>query len=221
MTPFLLRRKTRNPVETKNYFSLKQQLTISKNRYEVCLSEIAHTRFHPGRTPHNCSLPQLFMDDITNTEVIDTLLASIEALLPDEPNPIFQAIVGIKAAQISAPGIGAFVGHEESITNEIYGRHLTGEVQVTVKSGTLADLTATSAATTRSLMGMARKELMESGILKLILDEVGSQIRSVSVNETTQVFERDLTFHVLFEFLKQPAEPEGVIQEIPINQSIG
>jgi len=161
------------------------------------------------------------MDDITNIEVIDALIASIESLLPNEPNPIFQSTVGIKAARIVPSGVGAFVGHAASVTEEIFGRHLEGEVVVTVKRGNVGDLRTAIRENTRILMGIGRKELLKQGILKFELHEVGSQVILTSEGEANQIFQNDLSFEILYEFLKQPAVAEGIIQEIPINQSVG
>ncbi len=161
------------------------------------------------------------MDDISNSAVIDSLLASIASLLPNESNPIFQSIVGINAARITAPGVGAFVGNGASVTDEIFGRHLEGDMVVSVKRGTIGDLNNAINATTRALLGVDRKELLGHGILKLNLHEVISQVFNESESDSNQVFRKDLIFKILYEFLKTPEESEGIIQEIPINQSVG
>ena len=154
------------------------------------------------------------MSDI-DSEALVGLTAAVESLLPDTTDPSVQLILLAAPLQITPTGLGGFVDIDEDPRGEILGRRLEATALVTVRAGDVGPLNGAVTAVTRAFVGADRAALLEQGILRVTLDDLGSQ--SVTGSGRTRVVERILRFKVLYEFLKKPEAAEGIILEIPVD----
>lgn len=143
------------------------------------------------------------------------LAGAIEALLPEPSAPSVQFTPLIVPMQLAPTGLGGFVGINADHEGEVFGRRLKATVLITVQANDIGSVNDSVSAVTGALLGTDRKELLQQGVLRVVLDEIGDQV--VSGRGTNEVVRRTLVFGVLYEFLKEPEEPEGVILEIPVN----
>ena len=139
------------------------------------------------------------------------LAAAIESLLPDEPDPDLRPTVLVSPRKIAPTGFGGFVGLNEEPEGEIYGRRVEANVFVTVKADTMAELPAAVTGVTRALLTPDRATLAGEGIQRILLEDMAT------AGAAGGIAFRDLRFAVLYEFLRLPTSPEGVIQTIPLD----
>ncbi len=139
------------------------------------------------------------------------LAAAIESLLPDEPDPDVRPTVLVSPRRIAPTGFGGFVGLNEDPEGEIYGRRVDANVFVTAKADTLGGLPAAVTAVTRALLTPDRSTLAGEGIHRILLEDMGA------AGSDGGIAFRELRFAVLYEFLRLPTAPEGVIQTIPLD----
>jgi hypothetical protein len=155
------------------------------------------------------------MVDTLSLAALDGLTAALTSLLPPAADPTLQPALLIQPRRIVPAGIGGFVGVNDDPHGEILGRRLEATAVVTVKaSGDALDGAVT--AVSRALLAADRATLRGAGILRLALGEVGPKPPAPS----QATAERDLSFDVLYEFLKLPEAGEGVIREIPIELDV-
>jgi hypothetical protein len=146
-------------------------------------------------------------------EALAGLNAAMASLLEDAVTPPVQLDPLVSSTLLTPTGLGGFVGANEDPVGEIFGRRLRATVLVTVSANDADTLNEAVVAVTGSCLGADRALLLEKGILRIALDDVGPQ--AAGVEDTT--VERALSFDVLYEFLQRPEETEGVIVEVPIN----
>jgi hypothetical protein len=146
-------------------------------------------------------------------EALAGLNAAIGSLLEDAVAPPTRLGSLVTSTQLTPTGLGGFVGANEVPAGEIFGRRLRATVLVTVSANDTDALNEAVVAVTGACLGTDRASLLEKGILRISLDDVGLQ--AAGAEDTT--VERALTFDVLYEFLQGPEEAEGVIAEVPIN----
>jgi hypothetical protein len=142
------------------------------------------------------------------------LAAAIESLLPDEPDPDVRPAVLVSPRRIAPTGVGGFVGLNEEPEGEIYGRRVDANVLVTVKADDDDELPAAVTAVTRALLTPDRSTLAGEGIQRILLEEMGA------ARTAGGIASRDLRFAVLYEFLRLPSAPEGVIQTTPLDLDV-
>ncbi len=147
------------------------------------------------------------------TETLAGLNAAVGSLLVDVADPAVQLSPLVTSAHVAPTGLGGFVGVNEIPPGEVLGRRLQTTVLVTVSADDVDSLGEAVVAVTTAFLGADRGSLLEKGILRVALEDVGPQTAS---EDGTNV-ERALTFDVLYEFLKRPEESEEVILEVPIN----
>ena len=155
------------------------------------------------------------MTDGINGEALAGLTAAAESFLPDIADPSVRLILLAAPVSVAPTGLGGFIAANEDPEGEILGRRLDATALLTVRANDVGPLNGAVAAVIRSFLGADRAALVEQGILRVSLEEVGPQ--SISGSGNTGVAERTLTFKVLYEFLKRPEESEDVIVEIPMN----
>lgn len=155
------------------------------------------------------------MDDAINSEALAGLTAAVETLLPDTADPSVQLILLVAPVHVAPTGLGGFVATNENPQGEILGRRLKATALVNVRARDVGPLNGAVTAVIQGVLGAERSTLLEQGILRVTLDDVG--VQSVSGSGSNRVAERSLSFEVLYEFLKRPEEAEDVILEVPIN----
>jgi hypothetical protein len=156
--------------------------------------------------------------DAISVEALTTLTTTITSLLPAVADPALQPAVLVTPTHIMPTGIGGFVGQNDTPPGEITGRRLKATALITVRANTIDDLSASVTNVTGALLALDRASLLQRGLLRLDLDSIG---QVVSNQKNNKVVERELSFKVFYEFLKQPQEAEAIIQQIPINLSAG
>jgi hypothetical protein len=149
-----------------------------------------------------------------NSEALARLTATVEAFLPHVAEPTVLTLL-VAPTCVTPTGLGGFVGANEDPQGGILGRRLQATALVTVGASDVGTLNTAVTTVTRAFLGADRATFLEQGILRIVLDDIGPQATSGSGNDMT--VERNLTFNVLYEFLKRPEKPEDVILEIPIN----
>lgn len=153
--------------------------------------------------------------DAINSEALEGLTTAVGSFLPDVADPSVQLIPLVTPTHVKPTGLGGFIATNEDPRGGIFGRRLEATVLVTVKANDVDPLNDVVEAVIRAFLGADRATLLEEGILRVALDDVGAQ--SISGPDDNRVVERGLTFEVLYEFLKRPEESEDVITKIPLN----
>lgn len=153
--------------------------------------------------------------DAISSEALEGLNAAVASLLPDVSDLSVQLIPSVTPTHIKPTGFGGFVGINEEPKGEIIGRRLDATALVTARADNTTVLNDAVTRVSHAFLGADRATLLEEGFLRVVLDDMGPQ--TVSGSGSSSVVERDLTFKVLYEFLKRPEEPEDVILEIPTN----
>jgi hypothetical protein len=149
-----------------------------------------------------------------DAEAIDELTAAVTALIPGGVPP---PTVALHPRTVRPVGLGGFVGLHHDPDGEIVGRRIDATISVSVVADDPDALANAAAAVNRALVAADRTALRRTGVLKLALDDVGPQ---TTVTGHGADLRQTLTFSVLFEFLKRPEEPEGIIEEIPLDVTI-
>jgi hypothetical protein len=150
------------------------------------------------------------MDSIS-VEALAGLNGAVQSLLPPVADPNLKPTVAIQPLAISGIGLGGFVGINDNPVGEIHGRRIDATVIIGVKAP--ADgIDAAVAGMLNSLLTADRATLLGQGLLRLRLDKLGDP--SSGADATVQ---QQVSFRVLYEFLKNPVDPEGIIQQIPLN----
>jgi hypothetical protein len=150
-----------------------------------------------------------------DSEALAGLTAAVESLLPDTADPSVQLVLLVAPVQITPTGLGGFVGTNDDPRGEILGRRLGATALVTVRANDVGPTNDAVQAVTGAFLGADRTALLEQGILRVSLDNLGPQ--SISGSGSTRVVERTLTIKVLYEFIKRPEEDEHVILEVPVD----
>ena len=144
-------------------------------------------------------------------EAFNALSAAVQALLPAVADPAQTPKVTIQPDRISPTGIGGFVGINDNPVGEILGR----SIEATAVVGVVAakdQIDAAVAGTINTVLAADRATLAAQGVQWIRFDKL-DDVSAVS----NALVQRPVSFRVLYEFLKKPVDPEGVIQQIPLN----
>jgi hypothetical protein len=144
-----------------------------------------------------------------NNEALKGLTDAVGRLLGPEGPGVERSLL-VSPVRVIPTGVGGFVGINAAPIGEIRGRRVEAELLITLGAGDTEQLDAATTVLARSLVGPDRVTLLQSGILRLALADVGR------VRRTDDGAERDLRFSVFYEFLRIPEEAEDIIQVIPI-----
>ncbi len=155
-----------------------------------------------------------------NNEALEALATALRSLLPPVADPDLQPSLVVLPTRIGPAGIGGVVGTNADPRGEIVARRLEATALVTVRGEDNAGLDSAVADVTRALVAADRAALQSSGILRITLGNIGSRPEERPGGGPDRAQERELTFRVLYEFLKLPEAAEGVIQEIPIDLEV-
>ncbi len=149
--------------------------------------------------------------DAISTEALSGLAAAIQSLLPSPADPNLKPSVVVQATLISPVGIGGVVGISHDPNGEIVGRRVDAVVGVGVRAQANEIDTAVSEAIS-SILAADRATLFSQGLLRVAVDKIGDRTPAQD-----NLVEQVVGFRVLYELLKQPADPEDIIGEIPLN----
>lgn len=122
----------------------------------------------------------------------------------------------VAPVRISPAGIGGYLGHNPNPQGDVLGRRVAAHVIMSVAGSNLSALDTEVARVTQTVLSAARSELAQLGILKLSLLEVGPRPGTPAPGPPTPP-RRDVSFDVLYEFVKLPLSAGARIQSIPLD----
>ncbi|HEX9369528.1 MAG TPA: hypothetical protein VF897_00920, partial [Roseiflexaceae bacterium] len=147
--------------------------------------------------------------DILTSEALQGVTAAFGALLPADLRPTLIVV----PTRVAPTGLGGYVGPSAAPAGDIVGRRLEASAMVTVRAANDGQLSDAVNAALGAVLAADRASLARQGILQLALDGVGPDEPQPGVAGRLQ---RALSFRLIYEFLKAPAESEGLIAHIPI-----
>jgi hypothetical protein len=140
----------------------------------------------------------------------------MSSLLPPPPSPALTPALLVTPVRIAPTGIGGFVGLHPDPEGDVVGRRVTARVVLSVPASNADGLDAAVQQVTQRVLSAARSELAQLGILKLSLLELGPRPLQPG-GGPPETPRRDVSFDVLYEFLKLPDAPSGVIQSVALD----
>ena len=149
-----------------------------------------------------------------NEEALEDLSVSLQVLLPEPPGGA-STTFSVQPHRITPTGVGGYVGHDPARSGDITGRRIEASVRVSASSANEAGLQSAMAAVTLAVLGAERQTLASLGFLSI------SQEETVVTRGTGNTRTAEMTFTVLYEYLKRPEAAEEVISTIPIRLELG
>ncbi len=146
-----------------------------------------------------------------DSEALQNLKAAIQTLLPELVEPGVGLVFLVVPFRIRPTGLGGFVVYDEEHTGDIFGRRIEASLNLTLKATNAAALNEAVSKVMQGLLGSERKKLLDLGILHIRL------ISSTHKEGPGTHAEQELTFEILYEYLKRPEVAEDSIKEIPVN----
>lgn len=150
------------------------------------------------------------MDPIS-VEALNALSAALQALLPAVADPAQKPRINLQPHSISPTGIGGFVGINDNPVGEILGR----KIRATAVIGVIATKEQIDAAVTGAINSLIAAD--PAGLAARGLQRITFEKMDDLANISDTLVQKPLSFHVHFEYLKKPTDPEGIIQQIPLN----
>jgi hypothetical protein len=148
-------------------------------------------------------------------QAVDRLRTAIQTLIAGVNLPSLQTSIFVNPTRIIPIGLGGFITFNEEPAGDVVGRQVDAIVHVLAGMPSLAELGAAVSALTTALSAAGRKTLMENGIQRLVLDEIGPF--AVRANGNGVIVEREIKLSVRFEHVRVPADAGDVIREVEIN----
>lgn len=148
--------------------------------------------------------------DAISGEALTSLMTTVNALFADL-NPL--PAVEISPTKITPTGLGGYVGVHEEPIGDLIGRRIEALVRVTVSNADSDVLNSAVLAVQNAVLSLTRAESVEKGIHRASLDP--------TIAPSEDATKRNLGFRLIYEFVKVPEDAEGIIQEIPLNLSVG
>ncbi len=149
-----------------------------------------------------------------NQEAIDDLSVSLQVLLPDPPGGVTRTVT-VSPRRITPTGLGGYIGYDDERTGDITGRRIRAAVAIHSESNNLNNLRAAVNAVTLAVLGAERSQLAELGFLTV---EGGDTVYGPGRGNTRIA---EMTFDILYEYLRRPDASEEVISEIPLHVELG
>src|SRR5579871_2476053 len=150
------------------------------------------------------------MVDPISVEALDGLSAAVQSLLPAQADVTLQPAISIQPTSITPTGLGGFVAVNDNPAGEILGRRIDATAVIGLKAADASSIGNTVSAGIKALLTADRATLLGQGLLRLALSKVGDQIAP------GPPVEQQVSITVLYEFLKIPTDPEGIIKNIPL-----
>lgn len=151
--------------------------------------------------------------DVLTSEAVQGLATALDALLP----AALRSSLLILPIRSMPTGLGGFVGLNDAPVGEIVGRRLLVRLLITLQAADASQLGSAVTSALGTVLGLDRTTLLSQGILRLTFDSLGSE---ASLTGSSDV-RRELSFNVVYEYLKKPTASEGIIETIPITMALG
>jgi hypothetical protein len=151
---------------------------------------------------------------------IDEILASLQVVLsqvlPDDLDGSIAIASTLLPISVKPSGIGSFIATNADPVGDIQGYHMEADAQIRVSTtDTLASLDVALARLMAAFSGLTRRRSLELGILRLGAAKIDPEVRQ-SGQGNSAILEQKVTFRIVYEFLKIPADTEGIIQTVPL-----
>ena len=151
--------------------------------------------------------------NVLTSEALQGLATVMDTLLP----AALRSSLLILPIHSAPTGLGGFVGLNDAPAGEIVGRRLRASMLLTLQAADAAQLGSAVTSAVNTVLALDRATLLAQGILRLTFDSLGPEISRPGSSD----LHRELSFHVLYEFLKKPTASEGIIETIPITMAVG
>jgi len=153
------------------------------------------------------------VDNFTD-EAITGLETTFRSILPAPASEALRPVVLVNPLRVTPAGLGGFVAASQEPQGDILGLRLDVQVSVTVKADNADNLNGAVSTMTRTVLSANQGDLLNKGILRIALEGMEPNLAVRPGDEPAAPAKRDLTFRVLYEFLKKPQESQSIIQEI-------
>jgi len=153
--------------------------------------------------------------DVPLSEAVAALQGEIAGLLADPGVPALAPEVTVLALSSHLSGIGGLVGRNEEPSGEILARRVEARVTVRVKANTLADLAIVEAAATTAIVGADPVLLRSRGVRQIVREVEGTDVVLAASDGLSAPAGKDLRFNVLYEHVRLPTAPSGLIEALP------
>jgi hypothetical protein len=150
-----------------------------------------------------------------DTEALSGMSAAVASLFPPPEREELATGLVVSAARITPTGVGGYVAPSASPVGDVLGRRVTADLRLIVRADTGPELEAAMNGLTTALLGAERRTLLEKGIQKLSLAGLGQRVIPGGEEESA-LATWDVGVAVVYEHLKTPEEPAGVIESIPM-----
>ena len=151
--------------------------------------------------------------NVLTSEAVQGLATAMDTLLPEA----LRSSLLILPIHSAPTGLGGFVGLNDAPAGEIVGRRLRASMLLTLQAADAAQLGRAVTSAVDTVLALDRATLLAQGILRLTFDSLGPEISRPGSSD----LHRELSFHVLYEFLKKPTASEGIVETIPITMAVG
>ena len=156
--------------------------------------------------------------DAISAEALSSLTAAIQALIPAGNDPALKPSCFVNPIRVMPTGLGGLAGLNDTPAGEILGRRLEALVLVTARGETTDQLNTTVSAITSAVAGAERKDLSKQGIQRIVLNEI--RPKSVVDSGGKSISEQEVSFKVLYEFLKLPQQADGLISKVTLDMDV-
>jgi hypothetical protein len=153
--------------------------------------------------------------DLISNEALAGLRDLLEGMLPGVTNPAHEPRLSFAGTRITPIGLGGFIAVNDDPKGAIYGRRIETGAVITVKSADDEQLSNVIGDITEIFLTQDRQTLFQNGLCRIELNELGPVTTTGQGNN--MVSAREVNFSVLYEYVKLPDAPEGVMDEIPLD----
>ncbi len=153
--------------------------------------------------------------DLISNEALVGLRDLLEGMMPGVTIPGHGPGLVFSGTRITPIGLGGFIAVNDDPKGAIYGRRIETGAVITVKAADEAQLRNVVSDLTENLLTQDRQTLFQNGLCRIELNELGPVTTTGQGNN--MVSAREVNFSVLYEYVKLPDAPEGVMDEIPLD----
>lgn len=153
-------------------------------------------------------------------EALNGLTAAVSSLFPAPARAELATGVLVSAARVTPTGVGGYTGPSTGPAGDILGRRVNAELLLTVRADNGAELDGAVGQLTAAVLGAERRTLLEKGIQRIALGGIRDRVLPAA-GETDVPVTRDVGVSVVYEYLKVPEEPTGIIQIVPVATAPG